>query len=76
MAQLLVRGIERDLVTRLKVRAARNGRSAEEEHRQILRAALLADSRVSLAEALAAMPEVGEDEDFERPMDLGRESAL
>jgi plasmid stability protein len=76
MAQLLVRGIEVDLVTRLKVRAARKGHSAEEEHRQILRAALFGESRISLADALAGMPEVGEDEDFERPADLGREPAL
>lgn len=76
LAQLLVRGIEADLVTRLKVRAARNGHSAEEEHRQILRAALVAESRAPLSEALAGMPEVGDDEDFERPADLGREPTL
>lgn len=76
MAQLLVRGLEDDLVTRLKIRAARNGHSAEEEHRQILRAALFAESRMPLSEALAEMPEVGDDGDFERPADLGREPAL
>lgn len=76
MAQLLVRGLEVDLVTRLKVQAARAGRSAEEEHRRILRAALAPEPRRSLAEALAGMPDVGGDEDFERPPDLGRESAL
>lgn len=76
MAQLLVRGIDQDLVTRLKVRAARNGNSAEEEHRRILKAALAAESRPPLSEVLAEMPDVGEDEDFERPRDLGRESLL
>ena len=76
MAQLLVRGIEGELVTRLKVRAARKGHSAEEEHRQILRAALFGESRISLADALAGMPRIGEDEDFQRPADLGREPAL
>ena len=40
MAQLLVRGIDEELVQRLKMRAARNGTSAEEEHRRILRAVL------------------------------------
>ena len=40
MAQLLVRDIESDVVRELKIRAARHGRSAEEEHRQILREAL------------------------------------
>lgn len=40
MGQLLVRGLEDELVSRLKVRATRNGRSVEAEHREILRAAL------------------------------------
>lgn len=76
MAQLLVRGLDEDLVARLKLRAARNGNSAEEEHRQILRAALVSESRPPLSVALVKMPDVGEDEDFERPRDLGRESVL
>ena len=76
MAQLLVRGIESDLVTRLKVRAARAGHSAEEEHRRILRAALITEPGTPFVEVLAAMPEVGEDGDFERPADLGRETDL
>ena len=42
MAQLIVRNIDASLVQRLKERAARNGRSAEAEHRVILRAALAA----------------------------------
>ncbi|MGN6592734.1 MAG: FitA-like ribbon-helix-helix domain-containing protein [Terriglobales bacterium] len=40
MATLLVRDLHEDLVRRLKVRAARHGRSAEAEHREILRQAL------------------------------------
>ncbi len=40
MAQLIVRKLDEDLVRRLKIRAARNGRSAEAEHRAILAAAL------------------------------------
>ncbi|MDX1382221.1 MAG: hypothetical protein R3190_01190 [Thermoanaerobaculia bacterium] len=40
MAQLLVRGLDREIVRRLKIRAARNGRSAEAEHRQILASVL------------------------------------
>lgn len=40
MASLHVRNIEDDIVARLKERAARNGRSAEAEHRAILREAL------------------------------------
>lgn len=40
MASLHVRNIDEDLVRRLKQRAARHGRSAEAEHREILRQAL------------------------------------
>ncbi len=36
MPQLLVRDVPRDIVDELKHRAARNGRSAEAEHRAIL----------------------------------------
>jgi len=73
MAQLLVRDIEGDVVLELKVRAAQHGHSAEEEHRQILREALRSSGPgKSLKELLLEMPDVGEDEDFERPPDLGR----
>ena len=37
MPQLLVRDVPKDVVDELKQRAARNGRSAEAEHRAILR---------------------------------------
>jgi plasmid stability protein len=73
MAQLLVRDIDSEVVRELKVRAARHGHSAEEEHRQILREALRPGDPVqSLKELLLAMPDVGEDRDFERPEDRGR----
>lgn len=73
MAQLLVRDIESDVVRELKVRAAQHGRSAEEEHRQILREALRSPGPVkSLKQLLLDMPDVGEDGDFERPGDRGR----
>ena len=41
MAQLTVRKLSRQLVDGLKRRAAANGRSAEAEHREILRKTLL-----------------------------------
>ena len=40
MATLTVRNLEDDVVRRLRIRAAEHGRSAEAEHREILRAAL------------------------------------
>jgi antitoxin FitA len=73
VAQLLVRDIESDVVRELKVRAARHGRSAEEEHREILRFALRRPAPpLSFKQLLLEMPDVGEDRDFERPRDLGR----
>ena len=69
MAQLIVREIDDYLVQLLKERAASRGHSAEEEHRQILRAAL---QRGGMAEHLASIPDVGQDADFERQSDLPR----
>jgi plasmid stability protein len=66
MAQLVVRNLPEELVKALKARAARHQRSAEQEHREILRAALGAPRRRPLAEVLASMPNVGRDEDFAR----------
>ena len=66
MANLIVRNLDDRIVRALKQRAARHGRSAEAEHRAILEAALVAARRRSLAEVLAAMPDVGRDEDFAR----------
>lgn len=66
MAQLVVRNLTEDLVKALKSRAAQHNRSAEQEHRQILAAALAGPRRRSLAETLRSMPNVGRDEDFAR----------
>jgi plasmid stability protein len=66
MAQLMVRNLTEDLVKALKRRAAKHNRSAEQEHREILKVALRGPRRRSLAEVLASMPNVGEDADFVR----------
>jgi antitoxin FitA len=66
MAQLVVRNLSDDLVKALKQRAAKHNRSAEQEHREILEAALRGPRRRRLADVLAAMPNVGKDEDFNR----------
>jgi plasmid stability protein len=73
MAQLIVRDLASEVVRELKIRAAQHGHSAEEEHRQILREALGPKGPgQSLKEMLLAMPNAGEDRDFERPADRGR----
>jgi len=77
LAQLLVRKVRDDLVRALKLRAARHGRSAEAEHREILREALgPRRPGKTLKELLLEIPSVGEDEDFERSPDRGRRVKL
>jgi plasmid stability protein len=66
MAQLMVRNLTDDLVKALKQRAAKHNRSAEQEHREILEAALRRPKRRRFAEVLASMPNVGTDDDFAR----------
>lgn len=63
---LIVRNVEEEIVQSLKESAVRNGRSAEAEHRAILKAALLQPRKRSFNEVLASMPDVGLDSDFER----------
>jgi plasmid stability protein len=76
--QLIVRNLEEDIVRELRLRAARHGRSAEAEHREILREALTSGKqrRRSLKEVLLSMPAVGEDADFERLPDRSRDVEL
>jgi len=66
MAQLVVRNLPEELVRALKQRAAKRNRSAEQEHREILKAALRGPQRKPLADVLASMPNVGKDSDFLR----------
>jgi len=65
MSQLVVRKVDPAVVKALKVRAAEKGRSAEAEHREILREALTGPlpSR-SFKEMLLAIPAAGTDRDF------------
>lgn len=67
MAQLIVRNLEPELVVELRRRAAESGRSAEAEHRELLRAALKPERRRRPLKALLlGMPPVGDDADFAR----------
>jgi antitoxin FitA len=66
VAQLIVRNLNDGIIRRLKVRAAQNGRSAEAEHREILKTTLLAPRNMkTLKDLLSAMPDGGQDSDFE-----------
>jgi plasmid stability protein len=61
---LVVRNVEEDVALALKQRAASHGRSAEAEHREILRMVLQRPKRRTVADVLSSMPNVGEDADF------------
>jgi plasmid stability protein len=77
MPQLIVRQIENQVVKKLKARAGLHGVSMEEEHRQILREALLgkASKRRSFKEYLLKIP-LGSDNLFARIQDRGRKVEL
>jgi plasmid stability protein len=62
---LVVRNVDEDIALALKQLAAAHGRSAEAEHREILKSALQRPKRRSLAEVLSNMPNIGEDSDFD-----------
>jgi plasmid stability protein len=59
MAPLTVRNLDHEIVRRLRIRAAEHGRSAEAEHRELLRLALVTDDeqRAGRMEALAGPKE-------------------
>lgn len=80
LVNLVVENVEDQLVKRLAIRAARHGRSVEDEHLEILRQALAdtAPEAKSFKELLLSIPQVedDDDEDFARPRDLGRHPAL
>ena len=54
MASITIRNLDEEVKVRLRVRAAGNGRSMEEEARLILREAVVHKSRGNLAAAIRA----------------------
>jgi plasmid stability protein len=76
MANLLVRNVEDEIVRQLKALSGRHGISAEEEHRRILRQALLGPGKKSFAEVLATMPNAGRDSDFQRLQDTASDDVF
>lgn len=66
MPQLLVRDLDDGVVLALKRSAASNGRSAEAEHREILRMHLLASPKKrAFKDVLADMPYFDDDDLFD-----------
>ncbi len=77
MGQLIVRNVDDELIRALKMRAAEKRRSAEAEHREILREVLGSRPKgKTLKDVLLQMPSAGDDADFERPRDFGRKTTL
>lgn len=72
MAQLIVRNIDEEVVEALKRRAAEHGRSAEAEHRELLREALIRKPTTSFKDHLYAIPATGTDDDFRIRRDAAR----
>ena len=74
MPLLIVRQIEEKVVEKLQEQAGQDRVSMEGEHRRILREALLGKStrRLSFKEALLAMPNLGDDKNFERGSQIQR----
>jgi len=76
MTRLLVRDLDPEIAQALKLRAAKHGRSAEAEHREILKQALLGPKKIPFAQIILSMPDVGFDSDFERVDDSEGESVF
>lgn len=66
MATLTVRNLDEDVVRHLRIRAAELGRSAEAEHREILRAALMGDDPQSARQPAARQPAAARLAEFRR----------
>ena len=70
MAELTIRDIEPEIIDRLTQLAKQHQRSVEEEHKAILRGALLEDctpdAKIEFEGFLASIPNVGNDDDFGR----------
>ena len=62
---LVVRNVGEEVALALKQLAASHGRSAEAEHREILKSVLQRPKRRSLKDIFSNMPNVGEDSDFD-----------
>ena len=70
---LSVRNLDDELITRLKRRAARHGRSAEAEHREILRQALAAEAEPGFEELAAKLRALTKDRKHTPAEELARE---
>ena len=74
MAQLIVRKLDNELIKRLKLRAAKHGRSVEAEHRAILQSVVMDETPVNFKDWLLALPDLDIELSIERDnKDKGRD---
>ena len=77
MVKLNIDNLDQEIVRKLEQRAALHGFSVESELDAILKTVFGQNTEEnSLKELLLAMPDVGEDADFCRTLDSGRQIAL
>ena len=77
MVELNIDNLDQEIVHKLKQRAELHGCSVESELDTILKTVLGQNAnKNSLKDLLLSMPDVGEDSDFCRTSDSGREIAL
>ena len=80
MSKLTIEDIEPEILTKLTILAHQHQRTVEEEHKAILREALLkredSQFKPSFSTFLASIPNVGTDSDFERSVDSIRDVDL
>ena len=74
MSSLHVRNVDEEIIRRLKRRAARHGRSAEAEHREILKQALSSETEPSFLELAADLRRLLEGREHTPAEELQRES--
>jgi antitoxin FitA len=72
MGMLTVRNVDDEVIRALRIRAAKNGRSAEAEHRVILRQVLVPDEMEHVAELLRRRRESLAGRDFADNTDILR----
>ncbi|HSH40351.1 MAG TPA: hypothetical protein VK993_16375 [Chthoniobacterales bacterium] len=77
MPQILIRQLDETIIRKLRAKAAKEGVSAEEEARRILRRSLVGDvPEMPLLEFLRTMPDVDDDRIFDRRKRRQREVDL
>lgn len=69
---MFVRNLDESIVNALKERAVKHRCLTEAEHQTILAEVLMKPQRISFTEALASIPAVGMDQDFQHEFAITR----